>query len=343
MGSGALDLPAIARFLREQGVPVDGDVRAELIAGGKSNLTFDLRTDTEHWVLRRPPVSGLTPSAHDMAREYTVVEGLARTGVPVAQPVALCRDESVTGAPFAITEFVPGRVIRSQDELDAVGDGEVARCADALVRVLADLHAVDPGAVGLGDFGKPDGYLQRQVSLWAKQWARVRRDDVPAVQLADAERLHARLAEACPAGSAVSVVHGDYRIDNTIVAGDDAADVRAVVDWELSTLGDPLADVALMCVYRDPLLELVLGWPAAWTSERLPSADALAGRYADVSGRDLRDWGFYLGLANFKLGAIAAGIDHRHRQGATVGEGFERVADSVPRFFAAGLAAVAES
>src|SRR5699024_12197131 len=155
-----------------------------------------------------------------------------------------------------------------------------------------------------------------------------------------ATALHRELEAMVPTESAATIVHGDYRIDNTILGAEDITEVRAVVDWELSTLGDPLTDVALMCVYRDPALEQVLGERAAWTSPRLSSADDLAEQYAQVSGRALRHWGFYLGLANFKLAVIAAGIDHRYRAGATVGDGFDTAKDAVPIFLAAGLAAV---
>ncbi|MDN5758712.1 MAG: phosphotransferase family protein, partial [Tomitella sp.] len=314
------------------GVAVDGDLRATLIAGGKSNLTYEIATDTARWVLRRPPVSGLTPSAHDMVREFRVVAGLHGTAVPVAEPIVLCEDESVLGAPFAMTGFVDGPVFRSQSDLEALGDADVTRCANELVRVLAELHAVDHEAVGLGDFGRPSGYLGRQVGLWAKQWSRVKNADIP-----DVERLHRALEEAMPEQSETTIVHGDYRIDNTVVDAHDPGMIRAVLDWELSTLGDPLSDAALMCVYRHPALELVLGWPAAWTSDRLPSADALAEQYARDSGRRIRHWGFYMALGYFKLAVIAAGIDHRHRAGATVGEGFEHVAEAVPELIAEGL------
>lgn len=341
MTDKAMNLPALQRYLGEQGIPLAGDLAAELIAGGKSNLTYAITDGESKWVLRRPPVSGLTPSAHDMAREFRVVAGLRGTAVPVADAVALCEDNSVLGAPFAMVRFVEGKVIRRESELDGYSAADLERCTEELVRVLAALHEVDYQAAGLGEFGRPAGYLERQVGLWAKQWSRVRSDG-DAGSDSDVARLHSALEALVPTQSAATIVHGDYRIDNTILDADDIGRVRAVVDWELSTLGDPLTDVALMCVYRDPALELVLGEPAAWTSPRLPTADGLAQRYATASGRELAHWGFYLGLANFKLAVIAAGIDHRYRAGATVGDGFDRAADAVPIFLAAGLRAVKE-
>ncbi|QCQ92634.1 phosphotransferase family protein [Rhodococcus sp. SGAir0479] len=329
-----LDLVALQRFFEDRGVSTAGELRARLISGGKSNLTFEVFDDVSRWVLRRPPTAGLTPSAHDVAREYRVCAALQGSAVPVAPTVALCEDESVMGAPFAVTGFVEGRVIRTVDDLDRLSDAEIDASVEELVRVLAALHAVDHRAVGLEAFGRPDGYLSRQVALWARQWERVKTRDLP-----DLERLHARLQDAVPTASQVAIVHGDYRIDNTLVADDDPGRVVAVVDWELSTLGDPLADLAQMCVYRHPALDVILGEPAAWTSERLPSAEAIAQQYSTVTGRNLGHWGFYLGLANFKLAVIAEGITHRHRAGATTGEGFAHACEAVPPLVAAGLAA----
>ena len=170
-----LDLDALDRHLRDVSIPRSGELRAELISGGRSNLTFLVSDDASKWVLRRPPLHGLTPSAHDMAREYRVVAALEDTPVPVARAVTMRDDDSVLGAPFQMVEYVPGRVVRSAQELEALGDKEtLSDCVDALIRVLADLHAVDPAAVGLADFGKPTGYLERQVRRWGSQWELVR-------------------------------------------------------------------------------------------------------------------------------------------------------------------------
>ncbi|WP_371053866.1 phosphotransferase family protein [Rhodococcus gordoniae] len=330
-----LDLAALERFLTDSGVAVDGELRAELIAGGKSNLTYGILDDTSHWVLRRPPTAGLTPSAHDVAREFRITSALKNTGVPVAPTVVQCEDESVMGAPFTLVDFVEGRVVRSKADLDALGDDEIDRCVGELVRILAELHNVDFEAAGLGGLGRPDGYVTRQVKLWASQWGRVKTRELP-----DLERLHAALAESIPESPAPTIVHGDYRIDNTILDASDTGRVVAVVDWELSTLGDPLTDLAMMCVYRHPALDDVLGFPAAWSSDRLPGTDHLVQRYATASGRDIAHWNFYLSLAYLKLAVIAEGIHHRWRAGATVGDGFDRAGEAVPDLVAAGLAAL---
>jgi aminoglycoside phosphotransferase (APT) family kinase protein len=330
-GHPALDAALLRQFLVERDVPVVGDLRIDLISGGKSNLTFSVRDDESHWVVRRPPTSGLTPSAHDMNREWAVTSALQSTDVPVAPTVALDSDGEVLGAPFTVVGFVGGQVIRTADDLKALSDNDVERNLDGLVETLARLHEVDHVAVGLGEFGRPDGFAARQVKLWARQWGHVKTRE-----LDDVDRLVTALSERIPTDTRNTIVHGDYRVDNTIISADDAGVVRAVVDWEMSTLGDPLTDIALMCVYRRPGFDRVVGFEAAWTSDRYPSADEIAQRYATRSGRDLGDWDFYLALANLKLGVIAEGITHRARAGAA-SEGAETAAEATAEFIAAGL------
>ncbi|MGE0214148.1 phosphotransferase family protein [Mycolicibacterium sp.] len=329
-----LDLAALDRHLREAGIPRSGELRAEFISGGRSNLTFLIADDASKWVLRRPPLHGLTPSAHDMAREYRVVAALAGTAVPVARAVTMRDDDSVLGAPFQMVEYVPGRVVRYTRELEALGGPEtIEACVDALIAVLADLHAVDPDAVGLGDFGKPTGYLERQVRRWGSQWSLVRRDDDPCD--GDVAALHEKLAQAIPPQSRSAIVHGDYRIDNTILDADDPTRVAAVLDWEMSTLGDPLSDAALMCVYRHPTFHLVHA-DAAWASELIPPEDALAEKYSRAAGQSLDHWDFYMALAYFKLAIIGAGIAYRAREsGAT--DDTDKVQQAVAPLLAAGL------
>ncbi|OZE17794.1 acyl-CoA dehydrogenase [Rhodococcus sp. 05-2254-6] len=326
---------ALEQFLRGNGIEVDGELSVEMISGGRSNLTYKAFDDSSTWVVRRPPTSGLTPSAHDMAREWAVTEALASTDVPVAGTIAFDREGSVLGAPMTVVDFVPGRVVRSREDLRDLTDAQVTENAAELVRVLARLHAVDPDAVGLGSFGRPDGFVSRQVATWARQWGRVKTRDLP-----DVERLHRALEAAIPAGSASSFVHGDYRVDNTILDAHDVGSVAAVVDWEMSTLGDPLTDVALMCIYRQPVFDAVLGADAAWTSDRYPSAADLAQHYAVESGRELHDWGFYLALANFKLGVIGEGITYRALSGSDTGAGAGKAAEATGEFIAAGLRAL---
>ena len=336
-----LDLSALDRHLTSVGIPRSGELHGEFISGGRSNLTFLVYDDASKWVLRRPPLHGLTPSAHDMAREYRVVAALEDGPVPVARAVTHSSGidgDDALGAPFQMVEYVPGRVVRRADELTTLGGPEViSACVDSLIKVLADLHAVDPDAVGLGDFGRPDGYLERQVRRWGSQWELVRLPDDP--READVQRLHSILAQSIPAQSRTSIVHGDYRIDNTILDAEDATVVRAVLDWEMSTLGDPLSDTALMCIYRDPIFGLVHA-EAAWASEKIPTADELAHRYSVAAGQPLRHWDFYMALACFKLAIIAAGIDYRFRAGS--GEAAAgQVGQAVAPLIAQGLSYVA--
>lgn len=335
-----LDPAALRHYLIAHDVPVRGELAVELIAGGRSNLTFKVSDDVSAWVVRRPPLGGLTPSAHDVGREFVVTRGLFGTRVPIAEPIAFDADGTVCGAPLTVTEFVTGRVFRHKDDLGVLADEELAANASALVRILVDLHAVDYRAVGLESFGRPAGFLERQVRLWARQWELVKtRDDDDAVD-GDVAKLAAALAEAIPLGSESSVVHGDFRIDNTLCDPEQAGVIRTVVDWELSTLGDPLTDIALMCAYRSPAFDLVFGHPAAWTSSRLPSADALAEQYAQLSGRDLGQWNFYLALANFKIGVIAEGITHRAQHGAGNVLHADEAAQAAPEFIAAARKAL---
>jgi aminoglycoside phosphotransferase (APT) family kinase protein len=329
--SGDLDLDALAGYLRGRGIRVSGELTAARISGGRSNLTYRLNDDAGTWLLRRPPLAGRTASAHDVGREFRICSALYGTAVPIAHPLLLCEDESVIGTSFTLTAWVAGVVIRDSDELDPLADAQVDALVEELVRVLGALHAVDVSAAGLDGFGKPQGFLNRQVALWRRQWDNFRTRDLP-----DLERLAERLAERIPEQGEKTVVHGDYRIDNTILDAAEPTKVLAVVDWELSTLGDPLSDLALMCTYRNAALDVILGTPAAWTSPRLPQADDLAERYTKATGRELRHWPFHMGLAHLKLAVIAEGIAYRARAGSDVGNG-TRAAEVVPALVAAGL------
>jgi len=238
-----------------------------------------------------------------------------------------------------MVEFVAGRVVRHDDELEKLGDKAlISDCVDALIRVLADLHAVDPDAVGLGDFGKPTGYLERQVRRWGGQWELVRRENDPSD--ADVKRLHSALAEAIPPQSRSSIVHGDYRIDNTILDSQDATNVVAVLDWEMSTLGDPLSDAALMCVYRHPMFNIIHA-ASAWASPLMPEVDELANRYSQAAGQSLDNWDFYMALGYFKVSIIAAGIAFRARMGGGVAANTDMVDQAVGPLIAEGLRLIA--
>lgn len=332
------ELASVAEVMTTAGTTPAGPLSSRLIAGGRSNLTFRLDDGESSWVLRTPPRAGRTPSAHDVAREFRVTAALGATDVPVAPAVALCEDESLIGGPFAVCGFVSGRAIQAQDELATLSDSQVERAVEALCDTLATLHRVDHVAVGLERFGRPDGYAARQLRRWSGQWEIVGTDQPEAVRRT-AERLAARLGDRLPEQVSTGIVHGDYRLDNTLVAvTDDDVRVEAVVDWELSTIGDPVADVAQMCVYRDPSFDLVIGEPCAWTSDRLPDVDGLAAAYEKAGGVALRDLDEHLALAYYKIAVISAGIDHRYRAGAAHGSGFDTAGQAVPLLLEAGLA-----
>ncbi|HWD07425.1 MAG TPA: phosphotransferase family protein [Amycolatopsis sp.] len=329
-----LDLAALRRFF-DRVVPGAGDVSAELLHGGRSNLTYRITDGVSSWVLRRPPLGELTPSAHDMTREFRVVKALQGSGVPVAPAVALEEGTSVLGVPFAVVGYVDGVVLRTQEELAGFSDFDVTRCAYSLIEILARLHSVDVEEAGLSGFGRPQGYLARQLRRWQDQWGRVSTRPLPSL-----DRLHARLVETCPQESGESIVHGDYRIDNAILDPHDPAVVRALVDWEMATLGDPLADLGLHLAYSDPAFDPVLGGSAASTSARLPSAADLVEKYAELSGRPVENLPFYRGFGYFKAAVIAEGIHARYRQGLTVGDGFETVGAAVEQLVEAGTTVV---
>lgn len=313
------------------GEEVNGDLRSRVISGGRSNLTLRIEDDERAWALRRPPTGGVIESAHDVGREFRVVRALGPTAVPVARAVTADDSGNVLGFPFGVTEFVPGLVARSRGDVEHWRPADFIRCADGLLDALVALHSVDPGAVGLGEFGRRTGYVERQLSRWSRQWQLMGSDD------ARADRLLEALQRRVPEQPATTVVHGDYRVDNVLLDPGDPGRVLAVVDWELATLGDPHADVALMCVYRHEVLDWILGLPAAWTSSAFPSPAELLAGYEDRRSARVPSFSFHLGLGYYKLAVITEGIAYRHRLGATAGEGYERVASAVPVLLEAGL------
>lgn len=336
-GLGAAELSAVACVLTDSGELVAGPLTAELISGGRSNLTFLLDDGRRRWVMRTPPRAGRTPSAHDVGREYRLTAALRHTAVPVARAVAFCGDEGLIGGPFAIADFVPGRTVQTREQLDEIDDHAAALVTEDLVSTLAALHLVDYVTVGLERFGRPDGYATRQLRRWAGQWETVGAEELHPL----ASQVVSRLGEAVPDQASTSIVHGDYRIDNAILEFDEAVPrIGAVVDWELSTIGDPIADVATMCAYRNPAFDLIVGVPSAWTSPRLPGVEALAAAYEAAGGVALEHWEFHLALAYFKIGVIAAGIDYRFQAGAVSGAGFDTSGQAVETYLELALASV---
>jgi aminoglycoside phosphotransferase (APT) family kinase protein len=333
MSLAGIDVAAVQRFFARKVPDCDGDVRISLLHDGRSNLTYAVTDGTSRWVLRRPPLGPLTPTAHDVGREYRVMAALGPTGFPVPRTIVSCTDTDVIGAPFTVVSHVAGPVLRDGADAAALPERDARRCAGALVDTLADLHAVDPATIGLGDFGRPEGFLGRQVRRWRGQW-----DRVATRELAVVDDLHARLVKAMPRQRDNALVHGDYRWDNTILTPGDPGRIAAVVDWEMAALGDPLTDLGLLLVYWTPLVAPVLGVRHVPTAnDGFPTADDLAEHYARRTGADLAGLPFYQALACFKLAVIAEGIHARHRAGQTVGAGFDTVGSAVPGLLAAGL------
>ncbi|GAA1770502.1 MULTISPECIES: phosphotransferase family protein [Streptomonospora] len=326
-----LDLRRLGEYL-EQARPgmLSGPLAGEVIAGGRSNLTYSVTDGGGRWVVRRPPLGHVLPTAHDMGREHRVVSALADTPVPVPRTVLLCQDTEVIGAPFYVMEYVEGVPYRSAEQLDALGPVRTGAIAASMIDTLVDLHAVDPASAGLADFGRPEGFLERQLRRWRKQLEASRSRELPGI-----DKLHERLGAEVPDSPEPTVVHGDYRLDNLLVDADD--EITAVLDWEMSTLGDPLTDLALIITYSSAALAGSSMVSNAHTAEGYPDADEIIARYAERSGRDVSSLDWYVGLAFFKLAVILEGIHYRHSKGQTVGDDFDRIGDVVPYLVDGGL------
>jgi aminoglycoside phosphotransferase (APT) family kinase protein len=312
-----------------------GPVSGELITGGKSNLTYRITDGASVWALRRPPLAHVLPSAHDMGREFRVISALGGTDVPVARAIALCRDPAVLGAPFYLMSFVDGVVFDQAERLAALTPELAATACEELVDTLLELHSIDPASVGLADFGRPDGYLARQVKRWHAQWQASETSPRP-----ELDELVERLTATMPAQGAPAIVHGDYRLTNVIYRTD-VSGIAAVVDWEMATLGDPLADVGLLAVYHRLAAVSDGVMPAMSTDNGFLSAEQMAARYADGAGRDLSQLDWYIAFGYYKLAVISEGIHYRYLQGKTVGEGFSQMGDRVPQLLDAALGLLA--
>jgi len=334
MSLAGVDPEALQRYFAREVPEFGGELRIELLHGGRSNLTYAVSDGSHRWVLRRPPLGHLTPTAHDVGREFRVMAALGPTGVPVPRTVVSCTDLTVLGVPFTVVSHVDGPVLRDGADAAALTARDAGRYATTLVDELVKLHALVPAEIGLGAFGRPEGFLGRQLRRWRGQWDRVATRDLTTV-----DDLYERLAKAAPQESGATLVHGDYRWDNTILAPGEPDRIAAIVDWEMAALGDPLTDLGLLLVYWDPLVAPVLGVrhvPAA--NPGFPTAAGLAEQYARHSGRDLTELPFYQALGWFKLAVIAEGIHARHRAGQSVGGGYDEVGPAVPRLIDAGLA-----
>ena len=307
------------------------------ISGGRSNLTFGVHDADGHaWALRRPPLGKRLGSAHDMGREHRVIAALQGTPVPVPPVIGLCEDEAVNEAPFYVMGFVEGPILRSAEDAKRFDEGERRAIGERVVDTLVAIHEVDPDDVGLGDLGRKEAYVERQLKRWQGQWEKSKTRELPAI-----DSVHERLSSSVPDQGPATIVHGDYRLDNMILAP--SGEVAAVVDWELCTLGDPLADVGMLLVYwseeGDDFMPL---FAPATIAPGFPKRDEVRARYAERSGRDLSQIDFFIALGYWKLGIILEGVYARYASGqyGKTEEGFEEFAKIVERLVEAADEAV---
>jgi aminoglycoside phosphotransferase (APT) family kinase protein len=295
-----------------------------LISGGKSNLTYRVASDAGEVVLRRPPLGQILPTAHDMAREHRVLTALEATTVPVPRVLHLGAADGPLGIPFYLMERVVGHVCRNALP-PGYAETPASRAAigEALVDVLADLHTVEPRAVGLDDFGRPAGFMERQLRRWSKQWEASKEHDLAAL-----DELRDELVRRLPAQRAQAIVHGDYRLDNTVLHPTAPGRIVAVLDWEMSTLGDPFADLGALLAFwseeaDEPVLAAARIVAPVTAAEGFPSRAEVIARYAQRTGFDVSDVDWYQAFAFFKLAVVCQGIAARAAGGAMLGSGFD--------------------
>jgi aminoglycoside phosphotransferase (APT) family kinase protein len=305
--------------------PLGEEPTVRLIEGGRSNPTYEVRAGDRSWVLRRPPYGFVLPTAHDMAREFRVIRALEGTAVPVPRTVGLCEDPAVLGAPFYVMERLRGTTLRSSRDTAALSADERRRLSENMLDVLAALHDVVPEDVGLAGWGRPQGYLERQIRRWSRQWEASSTSPRPEVG-----ELVRRLGHALPLTRHAGIVHGDFKIDNLMVGTRDRASILGVLDWEMSTLGDTLADLGVLISFWDepgsppnPIVEGATALPGFLSREEMIEGYA-ARRSVEP---DAIDW--YVVFADFKVAVILEGIHARYLRGHAVGKGFETVGDMV--------------
>ena len=299
-----LDLPSLARWIRDAGEPVTGSLRGTRVGQGQSNLTYRIDDEAGRtWIARRPPLGHLLASAHDVAREHRIIAALQSTGVPVPATIGVCEDPAVADVPVVIMEHVEGTVIDEEEAARKLGPEARRRLGLELARTLAKIHAVDIDAVGLGDLASRKPYAPRQLKRWSRQLEESRTQDRP-----DLDALTSVLTEHLPEPDEITLVHGDFHIRNVII--DSATgDIRAVLDWELATLGDPLADVGSSLAYWTQAGEVPVGAPTA--VDGFPTRAEISAEYLAVSGRSRRTLGFWHTLGLWKIAIIAEGVRRR--------------------------------
>ncbi len=307
-----IDVPSVTSWLQQHISGAQAPFQFEVIAGGHSNLTFAVTgANGARYVLRRPPLGHVLASAHDMGREHRIISGLQNSAVPVAPALGYCDDPLVNGVPFYVMGFVYGHVIRDAATATAVLSPQARRRAsESIVDTMAAIHAVDLRTAGLSDLGKHEDYIARQLRRWYSNWNSQKTRELPEV-----DRVHEALLQRVPVQGPATIVHGDYRLDNCMV--NDDGDIVAVLDWEICTLGDPLADLGLLVVYWTGPDDEASAWTGSSTTAPgfLNRADLIA-RYAAATGRDLSQLDFYVAFAYWKLACILEGVYSRYLGGA---------------------------
>lgn len=305
-----INADAVSAWIAER-TPIAPPLSFSQITGGLSNLTYEVTDSAQQkLVVRRPPLGHVLATAHDMGREHRIINALSGTNVPVPPLVGFCEDESVNGAPFYVMHFVDGIIARDKEQGAKLSLPARENSGVDLMRVLHSLHKVDLDEVGLSDLGRHDGYVERQLKRWQRQWEATKDEDVP-----EMERLQERLAQSIPTQTETTIVHGDYRLDNCILTPD--GDVAAVLDWELCTLGDPRADLGLLLVYwEEPTDTLSLGRNGATALDGFASRAELLSLYGNFSGRNMDGVEYFVALGYWKLACILQGVIVRYRSGS---------------------------
>lgn len=311
MSVQGIDVDKVSRWLVDN---IDGAVAPftfDLIAGGRSNLTFRV-TDASgvRYVLRRPPLGHVLATAHDMAREHRIIAAVGTTGVPVPRALGLCTDTEVNDAPFYVMSHVEGEVLDSADKAALLDPSLREKASHHLIDVLAELHAVDVDEVGLGDLARRDGYIERQLKRWRTQWENSKTRELPAI-----DEVEARLSRHVPAQQGVVIAHGDYRFGNCLTDVKQGR-IAAVLDWELCTLGDPLADVGYLGVYWSDGPSSALRANDPTPAGGFPSYSSLVERYARTTGRDVSQVDYYVAFSCWRLAVISEGVYARYLHGA---------------------------
>jgi len=306
-----IELEKVTAWLQANIDGLVAPVQFTLIAGGRSNLTY-LVTDAagSKYVLRRPPLGHVLATAHDMAREHRIIAAVGRTGVPVPRALGLCTDPEVNGAPFYVMSHVEGEVLDSAEKAALLAPHLREAASHHLIDVMAELHAVDVDAVGLGDLARRDGYIERQLKRWRSQWENSKTRELPAI-----DEVEKRLSAHVPQQQGVVIAHGDYRFGNCLTDVKKGR-IAAVLDWELCTLGDPLADLGYLGVYWSDGPSSALRANDPTPAGGFPTYASLVERYARTTGRDVSGVNYYVAFSCWRLAVISEGVYARYLHGA---------------------------